>query len=99
MLIDTFKTLLENGNQIIIATHCYVFMQAFPDNILSLENKKYMTLDNFVKSQKKPEVNITKRENRRIKYEHCKLGLDCVCAEECGRYKRTCENNVNYRKS
>jgi predicted ATPase len=97
-LIDIFNTMLENGNQIIAATHNLLLMQSFPDNILSVEDKRYMKPENFIKAQKKPETKITKREDKRIKFEHCKMGLDCKCAEESGRYKRSCENSVNYRK-
>ena len=87
-----YKKSIEDGNQIIMSTHNYLFMQAFPDNILSVENTKYMTLDNFSKSQKKPEVMITKRKDKVIKKEFCKMGLAC----KCERYNRNCENHVEY---
>ena len=98
-VIEVIKELLDRGCQLVIATHSVLLMQEFPEALYSVEHRKWMTYTNFLRSQRKPDKHITKREGKRIKKEHCKLGHDCVCAAECGRYKRTCEHNVNYKPS
>jgi predicted ATPase len=43
LVIDLFKDTLMRNNQIIVATHNLIFMEAFPDSILSLEHGRYVT--------------------------------------------------------
>jgi predicted ATPase len=93
-VIELLKELIEKGNQLFIATHSVLLMEAFQDNIYSMESRKWMTYKNFIKSQKGPDKNILKRKESQIKEEHCSLGFDCVCAEETGRYKRSCEHSA-----
>lgn len=99
--IDLMKELESNGNQIIISTHCMTFLEAFRDNILSLEHNRYISIESFIKSQKKPSEFKYKRDDRIIKKTKCKMGQNCKCANETGWYNRNCEHYVkqNWIKS
>lgn len=92
--IETMKKLAKQGNQIIIATHCLTFMEAFSDNILSLEHLKYVKLKSFIKSQKNASDFKDKREDKIIKKTKCKMGINCKCANETGWYNNQCEHYV-----
>jgi len=92
--VDLVKELISKGNQVIISTHSLTFMEAFKDGLLSLEHNKYMSLENFVKSQKKPSDFKDKRNDKIIKKTKCKMGINCKCANETGWYNRNCEHYV-----
>jgi predicted ATPase len=96
-VVKLINNLIDSGNQLFIATHSTILMESFSENIYSMEHRKWMTYKNFIKSQKGPDKNIIKRKEKQIKKESCKLGFSCTCVEETGRYKRNCENNVNYK--
>ena len=95
LMIECFKNALKRNNQIIIATHNYVFMEAFPDNILSLENGKYMKPKAFLESQKSPSDFKDKRDDKIIKKLNCEKGISCTCiAETGGWFKNTCDSYI-----
>lgn len=93
-LIEMFKDALTRNNQIILATHNIVFMEAFPDCVLSLEHKKYMSPRMFTKAQKQESTFKRDRQDKMIKKTKCRLGVDCKCAEEKGFYNYKCEHYV-----
>jgi len=94
-MIDCFKRALERNNQIIVATHNLLFMEAFPDSILSLEHGKYMTPQKFLESQKKQSDFKEKRNDKIIKKTKCKMGNECKCANERGFYNNRCDKYVS----
>lgn len=89
-MITIFKEALKRNNQIILATHNIVFMEAFEDCILSLEHKKYVNVEKFIKLQKEPSNFKEQREDKIIKKTHCKQGIGCKCANETGWYNNKC---------
>jgi predicted ATPase len=94
-LIEIFKKCLENNCQIIIATHNIVFMEAFPDSVLSLEHMKYLTPRKFVNLQKKPNTSKMKRVDKRIKKTNCRMGLECECTKTSPVYDKNCIHYVD----
>jgi predicted ATPase len=93
-VVELIKKLLDKGDQLIIATHSTLLMEAFPDNIYSMEHRRWMKYKNFLKSQKSPDKHIIKRTENKIKKDNCSLGFKCTCVEESGRYKRSCEHSA-----
>ena len=93
-LINVLKEALTRNNQIIIATHNIMLMQAFNDCILSLEHKKYMTYDDYLETQKHPSDFKEKRNHINTTYMHCIKGNNCTCANNTGWYNNKCEYYV-----
>lgn len=94
-MIEIFKKCVERNNQLIIATHNLEFIKAFPDSILNLEKKKYVTPDQFVKSQKESSNFKTNREDKIIKKNNCRMGVDCECTKDSPWYDKTCVHYVD----
>jgi len=94
-IIEVFKTALKNNNQIIIATHNLEFMKAFPDNILSLEHMKYVTPEEFVELEKKPNDFKDKVDDKKIKLQNCRMGIECECTKESLFYDKNCIHYVD----
>lgn len=94
LLVDLLKSALTRGNQIFVATHNLVLMEAFPDSILSLEHERYVTPEEFVELQKQPSDFKDVRDDKRIKKEKCLRGIQCECAAETGFYKIGCEHYI-----
>lgn len=95
LMVEIFKGCLSRNNQIFLATHNPVFMEAFSDSILSLEHNKYLTYRKFLNSQKSSSNFKDKRDDRIIKKEKCKLGIKCVCASDIGRYDNKCFHYID----
>lgn len=95
-MIEIFKACLERGCQVVLATHNLVFMEAFPDSVLSLEHMKYLTPKKFVKLEKEPNTIKETREDKRIKKVNCRMGISCTCTKETGGwYDRNCIHYVD----
>lgn len=93
-MIDCFKRALERNNQIIIATHNLLFMEAFPESVLSLEHGKYITPKLFLKAQQKESDFKEKRNDKMIKKTKCSMGNECKCAMKTSFYDNRCENYI-----
>lgn len=91
-MIEIFKGCLERNCQVIIATHNLIFMEAFPDNVLSLEHMKYVTPEEFIKLEKEPNTIKEERQDKKIKKESCRLGIKCECTRF---YDKNCVNYVD----
>lgn len=96
-MIEILKTVQTRENQIIIATHNFIFMEAFPDSILSLEQNKYVKPKKFKKLQMLPSDFKEKRDDKIIKKTKCKKGNNCTCANETGWYNNKCESYIKRR--
>jgi len=94
-MIEIFKGCLKRNCQIIIATHNLIFMEAFPDNVLSLEHMKYVSPEEFIKLEKEPNTIKEERKNKRIKKENCRMGLECECTKERLFYDNKCFHYVD----
>lgn len=92
--IEILNEALKRNNQIFIATHNFIFMKAFPDNLISLEHLKSIKLNSFLNSQKEKSDFKDKRNDKIIKTTHCIKGLSCPCANETGWYNNRCENYI-----
>lgn len=93
-MIECFKRALQRNNQIIVATHNLLFMEAFPDSVLSVEHGKYMTPKAFLQSQKEESDFKEKRNDKMIKETKCSMGIACKCANETSFYNNRCENYI-----
>lgn len=93
-MVEALNGAIDRGCQIIMATHNIIFMESFKDSILSMEHGKYMTLENFKKSQLKPSDFKLKRQDKIIKRDKCDMGINCKCANENGWYNNRCENYI-----
>ena len=78
-----------------MATHNLEFIKSFPDSVLDLEKRKYVTPDKFIKSQKSPSDFKIKREDKIIKKTKCKMGVDCECTKDSSWYDRNCIHYVD----
>lgn len=95
LMIDCLKNALARNNQIILATHNLVFMEAFPDSILSLEHGKYLTPRKFVNSQKGTTDFKNKRDDKFIKKYNCEMGIACTCIVASGGwFKNSCDSFI-----
>jgi predicted ATPase len=95
LMIECFKNALTRNNQIIVATHNLVFMEAFPESILSLEHGKYLTPKKFVISQKGTTDFKDKRDDKFIKKYNCEKGISCTCLPITGGwFKNTCDSFI-----
>ncbi len=92
--IQILKDALTRNNQIFIATHNIVFMEAFKDNLISLEELKEVTLDDFKRSQTVSSKFKEIRDNKIITKTKCSMGLECKCANETSWYNNSCENYI-----
>ena len=96
LMVECFKRALERNNQIIIATHNYVFMEAFSDSILSLENMKYTSFKKFLSTQKAPSNFKEIREDKLIKKNNCEKGVSCPCRiKSNGWFDNKCDSFIN----
>lgn len=97
MMIEVFRKAMERNNQLVLATHNTVFMQAFDGNLLSLEHGRYVTLGEFAVLESEPSDFKYKRDDAIIKKTKCRMGHECKCAGETGWYNNRCEHYVNTR--
>lgn len=96
LMIEIFKKCIERNNQLILATHNMVFIEAFPESILNLEQGKYVSPRQFVNAQKKPSDFKDKRNDKIIKKMNCRMGINCTCpAENRGFYDKNCLHYVD----
>lgn len=94
-LIEILNGCVERNCQVIIATHNVVFMEAFKDNLLSLEHMRYVSLNEFVELQKGPNKSKEARQDKKIKKENCRMGLACECTKDSPFYDRKCIHYVD----
>lgn len=94
-MIEIFKECVNRGCQVIVATHNLEFMRAFPDGVLSLEHKKYVTPEQFVKLEQKENDFKEKRQDKWTKKYNCRLGNACECTKESSFYDQKCLHYVD----
>jgi len=92
--VEMVKKAVSNGCQIILSTHCLVFMEAFSDSILSLEHNKYVTSEQFIKLEKKENNFKDKRNDKMVKLTKCTMGNNCECANKTNWYNKNCINYI-----